>query len=98
MKISRFTVGTTLLGVVGAIIVAAGPAGSAAAQPANAACPAGFETITVAQAVSEGYATSPVVVDNAGNGDGVVCRRALGGPPGSIQVYWWQDNATPRNV
>jgi hypothetical protein len=98
MKISRFSFGAALLGVVGAMPVVAGLAGSAAAEPANTACPAGFETITVAQAVSEGYATSPVVVDNAGNGDGVVCRRALGGPPGSVQVYFWQDNATPRNV
>jgi hypothetical protein len=73
-------------------------AGTAAAAPANNACPAGFETITVAQAQAEGYLTSPLTVDTAGNGDGVVCRRARGGPAGSFQVYFWVDNATPRNV
>jgi hypothetical protein len=73
-------------------------AGITMAAPANNACPAAFETISVDQAVADGYLTSPVTVDNAGNHDRVVCRQAVGGPPGSFQVYIWQDNATPRNV
>jgi hypothetical protein len=82
------------LAVLGVVITA----GVAAAAPANHACPAGFETITVAQAQAQGYIGPPLQVDTAGNGDGVVCRRALGGPPGSFQVYFWVDNSTARNL
>jgi hypothetical protein len=70
---------------------------------ANTACPEGFDTITVAQAVSEGYLTSPVRADEAGNNDGTVCRRALGDgifhifPNATVDtVHEWADNATPR--
>ncbi len=79
-----------------AVLVLVTTAGTAAADPANNACPAGYETITVKQATKEGYITAPSQVDS--NGDGIVCRRALGGPPGSTQVYFWEDNSAPRNL
>jgi hypothetical protein len=79
-----------------------GGAGAAAAA-ANVACPKGFETITVEQAISEGYLRTPALVDGLGNGDGTVCRRALGDGnfhsfPGTTvdTIYNWIDNATPR--
>jgi hypothetical protein len=83
----------------GVLVASAGTASAAA----NQACPAGFQTITVEQAVSEGYLTAPVEVDNLGNGDGTVCRRPLGKgllvvfPNAPVdQIYHWIDNATPR--
>lgn len=82
---------TLLLGGVGA-----------AAGAASEACPQGFETIAVEQAVSEGYRRIPAAVDAFGNGDGIVCRRALGdglfnsSPLHLDTVYWWLDNVTPR--
>jgi hypothetical protein len=70
---------------------------------ANTACPAGFETTTVAQAISEGYLSVASNVDNGGNRDGIVCRRLLGdgtlhvfGNPNVDVIYNWLDNATPR--
>lgn len=75
----------------------------AAAGAANEACPKGFETITVEQAISEGYLRNPPLVDGLGNGDGTVCRRALGDGnfhsfPGATvdTIYFWTDNSTPR--
>lgn len=89
--------------VVASLALLAGSAGTAAAS-ATDACPQGFETITLAQAASEGYVTSPTQTDEAGNGDGIVCRRALGqgidhlfpGIDPGTQIYYWVDNATPR--
>jgi hypothetical protein len=81
------------------VMVGAGPAFAAA----NTACPEGFETITVAEAVSQGYRTVPVWTDEAGNNDGTVCRRPLGDgifhmfPNATVDtIYYWLDNATPR--
>jgi hypothetical protein len=43
-------------------------------------------------------------VDAAGDSNGIVCRRALGQGVGHTdpnhpeQVYFWQDDATPRNL
>jgi hypothetical protein len=75
-----------------------------ASAAANTACPAGFETITVAQAVSAGYLTTPVRLDKNGNNDGTVCRRALGDgvfnvlPNATVDtIYEWMDNSSPRN-
>jgi hypothetical protein len=72
---------------------------------ANEACPDGFQTITVAQAVSEGYRGVPPIVDAAGNGDGIVCRRPLGDgifhqfPLATVStIYHWIDNVTPRSL
>ena len=74
-----------------------------ASAAANTACPAGYETIAVADAVSEGYVDVAPRVDNSGNGDGVVCRRLVGdgalhvfGNPNVEHIYNWLDNATPR--
>ena len=74
-----------------------------AGAAANTACPAGFETIAVADAVAAGYRVAPVVVDARGNGDGVVCRRPLGDgvlnsfPNATVDtIYHWLDNVTPR--
>jgi hypothetical protein len=71
---------------------------------ANTACPAGFETIAVAQAVSAGYLTTPVRVDKNGNNDGTVCRVPLGDgnfnsfPNATVDtIYLWMDNSAPRN-
>jgi hypothetical protein len=89
------------LAVLGVVTAAA--AGTAAAAVHNNACPTAYETITVAQAVAEGRTTA-VVVDTAGNGDGVVCRLLLGkgaaNSPGTVfdEVYFWLDNSTPRNL
>jgi len=87
-------IATSLLLVAGASVVGAA---------ANTACPAGFDTTTVAQAISEGYLSVASNVDNAGNRDGVVCRRLLGdgtkhvfGNPNVDEIYNWLDNATPR--
>jgi hypothetical protein len=82
-------------------LLAAGAGGASAA--ANTACPAGFETITVAEAISEGYLTRPFLTDQAGNDDGTVCRRPLGDGIFHLfsnatvdTIYEWVDNATPR--
>jgi hypothetical protein len=88
------TIAMTLLLVAGA-----GVAGAAA----NTACPAGFDEVTVEQAISEGFLSVASNVDRAGNGDGIVCRRVLGdgtkhvfGNPNVDEIYNWLDNATPR--
>ena len=71
---------------------------------ANNACPAPFETISVAQAVSEGYTITPVLADSLGSRDGIVCRIPLGDgilihllrdfPIVTVdQIYFWLDNA-----
>ena len=87
-------IATSLLLLTGASLVGAA---------ANTACPAGYETITVAEAISEGFLSVASNVDNAGNGDGVVCRRLVGdgalhvfGNPNVDHVYNWLDNVTPR--
>ena len=87
--------GLFALALVGASVIQAGPARAAA----NTACPAGFETITVADAVAQGYQHT----DADTNGDGVVCRRLLGDGvlnsfPGADvpHIYVWMDNSTPR--
>ena len=81
------------------MLVGTEPVGAAA----NTACPAGYETIAVADAVSEGYVDVAPRVDNGGNRDGVVCRRLVGdgtlhvfGNPNVDQIYNWLDNVTPR--
>ncbi len=98
----RGLVAATVLPAATGFVVLAG-AGDAYAA-ANTACPAGFETITVVAAVSAGYLTTPVNVDANGNGDGVVCRRALGDgvfnvfPNATVAtIYEWMDNVTPRH-
>jgi hypothetical protein len=70
---------------------------------ANTACPAGYETIAVVDAVNEGYVDVAPRVDNSGNRDGVVCRRLVGdgtlhvfGNPNVDHIYNWLDNVTPR--
>ena len=87
-------IATSLLLLAGASVVGAA---------ANTTCPAGFETTTVAQAISEGYLSVASNVDNAGNRDGIVCRRLLGvgtlhvfGNPNVDVIYNWLDNETPR--
>jgi hypothetical protein len=89
--------GLFALTLFAASAIPAGPARAAA----NSACPAGFETITVVDAVSEGYHVASVQADT--NGDGVVCRRLLGdgvfhSTPGATvpHIYYWIDNGTPR--
>jgi hypothetical protein len=89
--------GLCALALVGASAIQAGPARAAA----NTACPSGYETITVADAVAQGYRVTSVQADV--NGDGVVCRRLLGDgtlnrlPDATVpHIYIWQDNATPR--
>ena len=84
-----------------AVVLVAGTERAGAA--ADTACPAGFETVAVDDAVSEGYVDVAPRVDNSGNGDGVVCRRLLGdgtlhvfGNPTVDHIYNWLDNVTPR--
>lgn len=88
-------IATSLLLVAGAGIVGAA---------ANTACPAGYEEITVADAISEGFLSVASNVDNGGNQDGVVCRRLVGdgtkhvfGNPNVEHIYNWLDNVTPRS-
>jgi hypothetical protein len=91
--------------IIGAAVALATSSGPALAA-ANDACPAGFQTISVAQAVSEGYTSTPVLVDSpdhGGNSDGIVCRRPIGDGqlkkipnPTVDQLYFWHDNSTPR--
>jgi hypothetical protein len=85
---------TSLLLVAGAGVVEAA---------ANTACPAGFDVVTVEQAISEGFLSVASNVDRAGNRDGIVCRRLLGdgtkhvfGNPNVDEIYNWLDNVTPR--
>jgi len=40
-------------------------------------CPAAYEPITVAAAEQAGYLSSPHIVDELGNHNGLVCRRPL---------------------
>jgi hypothetical protein len=97
---SRF--GRWLVAPIALSLLLATAGGVAAA--ANTACPAAFETITVAEAISEGYLTTPLRKDAAGNNDGTVCRVPLGDgifhifPNATVDtVYAWMDNSTPRS-
>jgi hypothetical protein len=95
----RLRTATRLIGISGTLLalVAAGTGSVSAA--ASTACPQGFETITVTEAVSEGY-LGAARFDL--NGDGTECRRALGDGifhylhPSVDTIYEWQDNVTPR--
>ena len=78
-------------------------ANASAAPPTNG-CAEGFESISVAQAESDGYRPVPRLVDEfvdpkkPGNRDGLVCRRlsrrrrpqGLPGRPDNL--YLWSDN------
>jgi hypothetical protein len=98
----RLPIGAAALSTAATVVVilaGAGPAGAAA----NTACPAGYQTITVEDAVNEGFVDVAARVDNSGNGDGVVCRRLVGdgalhafGNPNVDHIYNWLDNVTPR--
>ena len=86
-----------LLVAVPAVAVGIGATASAA-TPSNG-CPAGFESLSVVQAESEGPYVVARIVDETGNNDGYVCRRLLGdgvahkflGRPDN--VYLWLDNS-----
>ena len=67
----------------------------------------GWVGISVAEAASAGYAPVPAIVDEAGNNDGYVCRRALGDGtwnwfirfccPVDKTLYLWSDNEMVGN-
>jgi hypothetical protein len=96
-RLGRFLVASAQLSVLLAT------AGGVAAAP-NTGCPAAFEAVAVAQAVSEGYLTTPARKDANGNQDGIVCRVPLGEgvlrsfPNATVDtIYVWLDNSTPQN-
>ena len=98
----RARITATLSSATAVFVVLAGADRAGAA--ANTACPAGYETIDVVDAVDEGYVDVAPRVDNGGNRDGVVCRRLVGdgtlhvfGNPNVDQIYNWLDNVTPRS-
>ena len=88
-----------------ALVVVALPftAGVATATPGNDGCPSGFESRTLSEWAADGYTGAPPFVDdpaNGGNGDSIVCGRALGeGLPKhhglDFVVYQFHDNTVP---
>jgi ABC-type nitrate/sulfonate/bicarbonate transport system substrate-binding protein len=94
-----------LLLALAAAATAAVAAGNASAEtsrtPVANGCPAGFEFILVEQAEAQGYVPIPRLVDESGNANGAVCRRALGDgifhsfPGRPDTVYWWADDDLP---
>ena len=95
---------TRLLATSGVALALLAVGAGAASAAANTACPQGYETIAVADAVSEGFVDVAPRVDRNGNQDGVVCRRLVGdgalhvfGNPNVDHIYNWLDNETPRS-
>jgi hypothetical protein len=84
-------------GIAAAALALLTAAGTSAAPPSSG-CPQGFEEVAVSQAENEGYVPIPRLVDNAGNGNGEVCRRALGDgvfhrfPGRPDTIYQWRDD------
>lgn len=79
------------------------PASAAAQTPPVTGCPAGFNTLLVADLIPMGYHV-PLLIDdpaNGGNGDGVVCGKPInptraaeicGGPCGVPVLYGFREN------
>jgi hypothetical protein len=79
-------------------------AGASANNGGAGGCSAGFELISVAEAVSAGYVVAQVA-DQTGNNDGYACRRELGRgllvvyPNAPVDtIYKWADNAEPQTL
>jgi hypothetical protein len=90
--------------VVAAVGFAVAPAASAhGAPPPVSGCPAGWQTLSVAALLGQGYGVPAIVDDPAsgGNGDGVICGNPInatraaqicGGPCGVPVLYNFRDN------
>lgn len=72
--------------------------------PPESGCPAGWPPLEVSWLESQGPYRAPRLVDNAGNGNGIICARALPdafrvqfcGPACPVPiVYLFQDDDSP---
>ena len=79
---------------------------SAGATPADNGCPQGYEVLAVADLAPQGYQVPGMVDDpssgitsfgSAGNGDGLVCAKAIGQQTTTWggQLYQFWDNTLP---
>ena len=95
-----------LTSVVGAAVATAALVAPATASPSRDGCPRSYEVLAVADLAPQGYQVPGQVDDPSsgvtsfgrpGNGDGLVCAKALGPQTTTWggQLYQFWDNTSP---
>ncbi|HEY3410864.1 MAG TPA: hypothetical protein VGK53_22075 [Propionicimonas sp.] len=87
-------------------LFAALPAAAAPPNPTTTGCSAAYELVSVAAVEPLGYSPTPRLVDEAGNSNGLVCRRPVplvflrllcnNDCPVDL-IYDWRDDSIPKS-